>query len=158
MNRIDVRTMGLLAGVALLTGAGIASAHHSAAMYDADKTIELSGTLKRVQISNPHSWFWLQVMNASGGNDLWGFEGTSAADVARHAAGGLNVSDYFAAGQKVKITFHPLRDGRQSGELLTITFEDGRVFGGGPAGGPPGAGAAPGGAPPAAAPSGDAPK
>ncbi|MFT3906899.1 MAG: DUF6152 family protein [Steroidobacteraceae bacterium] len=125
-----------------LLGAGIASAHHSAAMYDNTKVAEVSGTIKRIQIGNPHSWFWIQVANAAGSSDLWGFEGGSVADVSRKS-GSTNTSDYFAVGQKVKVSFHPLRDGRQSGELLTITFEDGRVFGGGP-GGPPPAGPSPG--------------
>jgi len=117
-------------------------AHHSAAMYDNSKVAEVSGTIKRVQIGNPHSWFWIQVANASGGSDLWGFEGGSVADVSRKAGSG-NTTEYFSVGQKVTVSFHPLRDGRQSGELLTMTFDDGRVFGGGP-GGPPAAAPPPG--------------
>ncbi|MGC4027710.1 MAG: DUF6152 family protein [Steroidobacteraceae bacterium] len=144
MNRSIFRTLALVVSGA----AGAALAHHSAAMYDASKTSELTGTIQRVQITNPHSWFWVRTSDSSGNQGaLWSFEGGSANNVVRKLDG-VDAKEYFAAGQKVKVSYHPLRDGRPSGELLTITFEDGRSFvaiSGArvPSGPPPGNGQAP---------------
>mgnify|MGYP003338284564 CR=1 FL=1 len=38
-----------------------ASAHHSFAMFDAEKSIELKGTVKEFQYTNPHSWLLVDV-------------------------------------------------------------------------------------------------
>ncbi|MGC4028619.1 MAG: DUF6152 family protein [Steroidobacteraceae bacterium] len=144
MNRSIFRTLALVVSGA----AGAALAHHSAAMYDASKTSELTGTIQRVQIGNPHSWFWVRTSDSPGNQgELWGFEGGSVADVVRKV-GEANAKEYFAVGQKVKVSYHALRDGRPSGELLTMTFEDGRVYGATsgarvPSGPPPGNGPAP---------------
>lgn len=120
-----------------------AAAHHSAAMYDASKTVELDGTLKKAQIGNPHSWFYVMVPNAQGGADLWAFEGGSVAQLQRDSSVG---NDALATGQKVKVSFHPLKDGRPSGELLSMTLENGKVLGSGSEVRPP-AGPGPGSAP-----------
>ena len=45
---------------ALLTATVVLAAHHSAAMFDDTKVVELSGTVKALQWTNPH--VWLQVM------------------------------------------------------------------------------------------------
>ncbi|MGC3981917.1 MAG: DUF6152 family protein [Steroidobacteraceae bacterium] len=117
-------------GIAALMSGSVTHAHHSTAMYDMGKTVELEGTLRKVQISNPHSWFFVVVTNASGVEETWALEGASAAETGRRTGGG-NTKEYFAAGQKVKISLHPVRDGRTTGELLRMSFADGRNFGGG---------------------------
>ena len=106
-----------------------ASAHHSAAMYDSSRTLSVSGTLRSVQIGNPHSWFWVLVPGGQGGAELWGFEGGGPAQL---KLGAGSTKDLFAIGQKVTVSCHPLRDGRPSGQLIRIQLEDGREFPSGP--------------------------
>src|SRR5262245_15870865 len=56
----------LLALVVLFAGASL-SAHHSfAAAYDTSKQITVQGTLVRVRLTNPHSWFFIDVKDADG--------------------------------------------------------------------------------------------
>ena len=43
-----------------------AAAHHSFSMFDAEKTITLTGTVKELEWTNPHSWVHLMVQDASG--------------------------------------------------------------------------------------------
>ena len=64
-----VGIVGLLAAVPLV-------AHHSfAAEYDADKPIKLTGTVTKVEWTNPHCFFYVDVKNeASGKTENWGFE------------------------------------------------------------------------------------
>ena len=66
---------GLIAGVLLLAG-GKALAHHSfAAEFDRNKPIKLTGTVTKVEWTNPHVWVYMNVKDEKTGKvDNWGFE------------------------------------------------------------------------------------
>jgi len=50
-------------------------AHHSfAAEFDADKPVKLVGTVTKVEWTNPHAWFYIDVMDQSGKVANWGWE------------------------------------------------------------------------------------
>ncbi len=51
-----------------------AFAHHSAAMFDADKVVTLDGTVKEFQWTNPHSWLQLVVPDGAGGSKEYSLE------------------------------------------------------------------------------------
>ncbi|HEX7237869.1 MAG TPA: DUF6152 family protein, partial [Gammaproteobacteria bacterium] len=56
----------LLAGAALSLGASVASAHHSfAAVYNMQEPITVKGTIVEVRLTNPHSWFYVDVKNGA---------------------------------------------------------------------------------------------
>jgi hypothetical protein len=69
----------VLGGVAacglLLAGARV-SAHHSfAAEFDADKKLELTGIVTKVEWTNPHVWFYINVKDPKTGDVTnWGAE------------------------------------------------------------------------------------
>jgi hypothetical protein len=121
----------------LLMGTNAASAHHSAAMYDASKTVTLHGTLQRTQLSNPHSWFWLVVPNGENSGEVWALEGGGVAELIRRW--GPDAKNDLTIGQKITITIHPLKDGRLSGQIVSIILEDGKVLSEPTAGTAPGA-------------------
>src|ERR671931_2816845 len=53
-----------------------ASAHHSfAAEYDGERPITVSGTVVKIDWSNPHIHFYLDVKDESGSTTQWKFEG-----------------------------------------------------------------------------------
>ncbi len=66
--------MGVFAA-AMLAG-GYAAAHHSfAAEFDAEKTISLTGIVTKVEWTNPHVWFYINVRDAETGEVAnWGAE------------------------------------------------------------------------------------
>ena len=66
---------GLFAVGVLLAGAPV-SAHHSfAAEFDADKPITLSGIVTKVEWTNPHVWFYINVKDEKTGEvSNWGAE------------------------------------------------------------------------------------
>jgi hypothetical protein len=111
---------------ALVCGmSGVASAHHSAApVFDlaAEKTV--TGVVKQVDWTNPHIWVWLDVQNASGQIERYGFEGMSPNYLARRGW----TRNSLQAGAKITVTFRPLKDGRPGGMFVTGKLEDGKVL------------------------------
>ena len=72
-----------LAGIAVAMSAIPAIAHHSFAMFDAQKSTTLEGTVKEFQWTNPHSWILLMVDNAEGKAEQWAIEMGGPAGLAR---------------------------------------------------------------------------
>jgi hypothetical protein len=67
---------GLAAVAGLASATGSLYAHHSnAAMYDAEKRTVLKGTVTKVEWTNPHSYLYLDVRDASGKLVNWALEG-----------------------------------------------------------------------------------
>jgi hypothetical protein len=70
---------GVVAFLALafvvIAAAAPAIAHHSfAAEFDAAKQVTLKGHVTKVEWTNPHVWFYLNVKKADGTVENWGFE------------------------------------------------------------------------------------
>ena len=99
--------------LAAFLGAGLSvaavaplSAHHSAAAYDRDADIELAGTIKEMQYTNPHSWLIVEVGDKAGKTVDWGFEAEGPSTLLR---AGIKASS-LKPGEKVTVKGHPLRD------------------------------------------------
>ena len=62
--------------VATILAAGIPlMAHHSfAAEFDSSKQVKLTGTVTKIDWTNPHGWFYLDVKDEAGKITNWGFE------------------------------------------------------------------------------------
>src|SRR5215471_3019837 len=87
-----------------LTALGLTStlmmAHHSAAMFEATKTITLEGVVKEWQLTNPHSWLIVSVTGKDGKVTDWGFEAEGPSTLLR---AGIHPSD-LKVGTRIKIT------------------------------------------------------
>jgi len=60
-----------------------AQAHHSFSMFDHEKLITVSGTLKEFEWTNPHCWLDVSVVDAATGRTVdWAFEMGSVGQVA----------------------------------------------------------------------------
>jgi prepilin-type processing-associated H-X9-DG protein len=116
-----------ICGFALaLATVGPATAHHSGAMFDSAKSVDIVGTVKAWQFINPHAWLQV-VVDADGKSTQWSFEGASS------GGGGVSSSsrlakDTFKPGDKVTVKTHPMKDGRPAGTLSQVTFADGHVW------------------------------
>jgi hypothetical protein len=109
---------------ALAFAAMSAMAHHAGAPFDRAHAILATGTVKSFTWTNPHAWLYLTVPNGNGQGDEWQLEGPSVSVMVRN---GWNVRS-LQSGQKVKALVAPRRDGTKGGELLSVTFDDGKVL------------------------------
>ena len=121
MNKAILLAAGL---AALGLGAQPALAHHSFAMFDRSKEIDISGTVKDFQYTNPHSWVIVEVPGADGQQTEWGFESEGPSTLLQN---GIRKSS-IQAGDKVTAKAYPMRDGRPAGSLISITKADGTVI------------------------------
>jgi hypothetical protein len=62
--------------VATIIAAGMPlMAHHSfAAEFDSAKQVKLTGVVTKIDWTNPHVWFYMDVKDESGKINNWGFE------------------------------------------------------------------------------------
>lgn len=124
---MNTKTRSIVMGLAV-TLAGFSSAsvfaHHSMAMFDLQKEVTLSGTVKEFQWTNPHSWVQLMVTDANGNTKEWSLETQSPAGLKKRGW----TRDSVKAGDKATAVFHPLKDGTLGGGLVTLTI-NGKVIG-----------------------------
>ncbi len=100
-----------------------ARAHHSFAMFDAEKTVTLQGTVKEFEWTNPHSWLHIMAMDAQTGQQaVWALELSSPARLKRM---GMS-ADSVKPGDMISVTFHPLKDGARGGQFLQATLPGGK--------------------------------
>ncbi len=123
MTRQLIAASAVTAGVLVWLG-GSASAHHSGAMFEPEKTITLKGVVKEFEYTNPHSWLWVTVTNDDQTTVDWGFEAEGPSTLFR---AGIKKGD-LKPGDKVTVTGRPMRDGRPAAAWVTVIKEDGRVL------------------------------
>ena len=132
-----MRKAMLFAGVAgLLFPVLPASAHHAfAAEFDAKKGIKVSGTITKLEWTNPHAWLYVDVKDESGKLTSWSFELGSPNGLIRHGWRRSSLKE----GDQVTIEGFLAKDGSNTANAHSVTLPDGRkVFAGsqGPDGGP----------------------
>ena len=105
--------IGLAALVLSITALGTvpALAHHSFAMYERDKTVTLSGTVKQFVWTSPHVSIQVLTDNPKAGPVTWSIEGGSPTVLAR---GGWT-STLLKRGDKISLGVHPRRTAGPAG-------------------------------------------
>ena len=116
----------LIAG--LLLSATAASAHHAFnAEYDAAKSMQWMGTVTKVEWTNPHARFYIDVKDANGSVTNWNFELGSPLVLRRQGW----TRDSLKEGDQITVEGYPAKDGAKLASAKKITLADGRtVFGG----------------------------
>ena len=117
-------TLAVVGSVLMLAG-GSAGAHHSFSLFNMQNEINISGTVKEVQWTNPHIWVWVDVANEEGEVVTWGLEGMSPNFLSRRGWTRTTLK----SGDEVTVSLRPLRSGEPGGMFVQTTTPDGIVLG-----------------------------
>jgi hypothetical protein len=113
-----------LAGIGFASASLPAVAHHSYAEFAIDKQMTIQGTVKEFQWTNPHSWLLVMVPNAKGQQEQWAVELNSVSLLAVRGWKPKTV----VPGDKVSVTFHPMKNGSKAGSYMSIKLPNGKVM------------------------------
>lgn len=125
-----MKKLGILiaCGAGLLISALPVFAHHSfAAEYDAGKPIELKGRVAKVEWTNPHARFYIDVKDANGKVTTWNFELASPNVLSRNGWTRHSLQE----GDEITVQGSMAKDGSNLANARTVTLASGKkVFAG----------------------------
>jgi len=108
-----------LAVLGVLVSAGTLRAHHNfRAEFDINSTFTVTGTVTRIEWTNPHTWFYVDVKDASGAVSNWAMEMGSPNALMR--AGWRRTS--MNVGDEVKVEGYRSWDRKTTGNARAVTL------------------------------------
>jgi hypothetical protein len=111
-----------IAAVLLCVGS-TAGAHHTfIAQYDPDRPVTMTGVVTRVEWTNPHARFYIDVADAEGAVTNWNLELASPNVLRRYGWTGRSLQP----GDRVTVDATLARNGSSMANALTVTLADGR--------------------------------
>ena len=115
----------VVAAVGLVLAAAPARAHHAfAAEFDQDKPIKVQGSVTRWELTNPHSWIYIDVKGDDAKMVTWMIEGASPNNLYRL---GLT-KESLPAGSVITVEGYQAKDGSTRAVGRNITFANGKKF------------------------------
>ena len=124
INSLNKIVAGVMAGIFAVVLP--ATAHHSFAMFDFEKTVTITGTVQEFRWTNPHVILLAATTPKAGeAPEVWSLELTSPGNLTR--MGWARTS--FKPGDRVEIELNPLRDGKHGGAFKSGKLLDtGKVY------------------------------
>src|SRR5262250_950829 len=98
-------------------------AHHAfAAEFDQDKPIKVQGSVTRWELTNPHSWIYIDVKGDDGKTVTWMIEGASPNNLYRLGF----TKESLPPGTEIMVEGYQAKDGSTRAVGRNITFSDGK--------------------------------
>jgi uncharacterized protein DUF6152 len=112
-----------VAAVSVLAAAGRVLAHHAfSAEFDAKKSLNLRGVVKKVEWINPHTWIHIDVKKADGTVETWMIEGGTPNTLLRRGI----TKNSLVPGTEIVVDGFQALDGSTRANGRDVTFPDGR--------------------------------
>lgn len=112
----------IVVGAALVAPAAMFAHHSFAAEYDVKKPVTLKGTVTKVEWTNPHARFYIDVKDESGNVTNWNLELASPNVLVRNGWSRHTLKE----GDQVTVEGAQAKDGSQMANARTVTLADGR--------------------------------
>src|SRR5215510_3060284 len=109
-----------------LTGMAVSlSAHHSfAAEFDANRPVNVTGTITRMEWVNPHVWLHLDVKKPDGSIENWAFEAGTPSVLFRRGF----TKNSLLPGTEIVVDGYRAKDGSRRANGRDLTLPDGRTL------------------------------
>ena len=111
-----------LLGVFVFAAAPVLAHHSFSAEYDGTKPVNVTGTLTKVDWTNPHIWFYLDVKEENGKVTNWAFSAAPPGVLMRRGI----TKDVLKIGSLIHVEGFRARDGSNNASGGVVTFTDGR--------------------------------
>ena len=116
---MKVKIAAFSAFVGLVLSAPAVIAHHSfAAEFDANKALTLKGIVTKIEWSNPHTYFYMDVTDANGKVVNWGMEMGSPNGLMRQGW----TRNSMRVGDEVIVEGSRAKDGAKVGNARVVTM------------------------------------
>jgi hypothetical protein len=122
MNKLALGAVGLTLAAAMALPA---AAHHSAAHFDFQNQVNVTGVVKEARFANPHARIVLEVTDETSGTRDVEYEGHSRNNMYRQ---GFRPG-MMTAGDTITLRIAPARDGTDGGYVTAFITADGEAIG-----------------------------
>ncbi len=127
---MKVRLAIFVAGVSLAAVVPLLAHHSFAAEFDASKAVRVTGTLTKIEWTNPHTYFYVDVKEDNGSVVKWSCEAGSPGALSRR---GFKRGD-LKLGDAIVVDGYRAKDGSRLIDARRVTLPDGRIVSGASAG------------------------
>jgi Family of unknown function (DUF6152) len=119
---MSARVQATILVLLVTTGPALLAHHSFSAEYDSTQPVKLTGTVTKVEWTNPHIWFFVDVKDDQGRVTSWAFSGGPPGVLQRR---GISKSA-LKTGDVIVVEGFRARDGSNNASGGKVTFADGR--------------------------------
>jgi hypothetical protein len=114
----------VLVGVASIFAGAAAAAHHAfAAEFDINRPVKLTGTVTKIEWTNPHAWVFMDARDDQGNVQSWAVELVGINDLLRLGWG----RDRVKTGDVIEVDGFGARNGTNTANAASVKLANGEL-------------------------------